>query len=132
LSDKGTGVLNGVKQLHTVTCQIPDQWAPPIAKLEIQVNKYFSRLKQDLDLGTITVGDERYLLFRGHSLAVDFLTMVQQTFEFDGDGESLEFAQNFLYDLGYSIGKSDSDNFLGSIEIEDPIAKFVSGLILPF
>jgi serine/threonine protein kinase len=133
ISDKSVGTPSGVRHAHTVTCSIPDRWAPPIAKLELQVNKYFSRLKQDLDLGTITVGDERYLLFRGHSLAVDFLQMVQSSFAFDSETESLEFAQNFLYDLGVAIGLSDSGKFLkmtASTVGDDVVAKNNLGLVV--
>jgi predicted hydrocarbon binding protein len=131
LSDKSTGAHSvGVKLAHTVTCHIPDQWAPPIARLEIQVNKYFSRLKQDLDLGTITVGEERYLLFRGHSLAVDFLKMIQASFEFDNEHDSVEFAQNFLYDLGSGIGKNDAANFLNTVAVDDPLARQNLGLVV--
>lgn len=134
ISDKSVGgTPSGVRHAHTVTCSIPDRWAPPIAKLELQVNKYFSRLKQDLDLGTITVGDERYLLFRGHSLAVDFLQMVQSSFAFDSESESLEFAQNFLYDLGVAIGRSDSTKFLKMTAAtvgDDVIAKNNLGLVV--
>lgn len=114
---------------RTVTCTVPDKWAPPIAKLEVQVNKYFSKLKQDLDCGTIMVNNERYLLFRAKSLAVDFFNLVQTSFCFDRPEQSLEFAQNFLYDLGTAIGKSDAMHFLASAGIDDPVARNNAGLV---
>lgn len=114
---------------RTVTCKAPEKWAPPLAKLEITVNNYFSKLKQDLNRGTITVNEERYLLFRGHSLAVDFMKMVKESFNFDNEDQSLEFAQNFLYDLGYAIGKSDADHFLSTTKITDIVSRNNAGLV---
>lgn len=114
---------------RTVTCKAPEKWTPPLAKLEIQVNKYFSKLKQDLDMGTIHVNDERYLLFRGKSLAVDFMDMVRSSFLFDNEDQSLEFSQNFLYDLGYAVGKADAHHFLLSTNITDDVSRNNAGLV---
>lgn len=114
---------------RTVTCMAPEKWAPPLAKLEVQVNKYFSKLKQDLDMGTIHVNDERYVLFRGKSLALDFLNMVRSSFSFESEEQSLEFSQNFLYDLGYAVGKADAEHFLKSTNINDDVAKNNAGLV---
>ena len=129
LSSRGESMLPAPTHTRTVTCTVPDKWAPPIAKLEVQVNKYFSKLKQDLDCGTIMVNNERYLLFRAKSLAVDFFNLVQTTFSFDNSEQSLEFAQNFLYDLGTAIGKSDALHFLASAGIDDPVARNNAGLV---
>jgi len=129
LSSRNDSILPPTAHTRTVTCSVPDKWAPPIAKLEVQVNKYFSKLRQDLDSGTITVNNERYLLFRAKSLAVDFFNLVQTSFNFDNSEQSLEFAQNFLYDLGTAIGKSDALHFLASAGIEDPVARNNAGLV---
>ena len=129
LSARGESMLPAPTHTRTVTCTVPDKWAPPIAKLEVQVNKYFSKLKQDLDCGTIMVNNERYLLFRAKSLAVDFFNLVQTSFSFDNSEQSLEFAQNFLYDLGTAIGKSDALHFLASAGIDDPVARNNAGLV---
>jgi hypothetical protein len=44
--------------------------------------------------------------------------MVKQTFEFTTDEESFEFSQNFLYDLGYYLGKGDSIHFFKKVKLE--------------
>jgi serine/threonine protein kinase len=113
----------------TVTCQVPPKWASSIAKLELVVNKYFSRLRQDLQSGTITIGDERYLLMRSTSLTMDFFETMKQSFEFATDEESVEFSQNFLYDLGYYLGKGDALHFFKKMKLEDLIARNNVGLV---
>ena len=90
---------------NTITCIIPPNWANPIAELEIKVNAYFSKLNQNIEKGSLKVVGERYVLFRGNNLSIDFVNSIQENFDFSTSEESLEFSQNFLYDFGSSIGK---------------------------
>jgi len=102
---------DNVQNNDTVTCIIPSKWSSPIAKLEIKVNEHFSRLHQSIEKGLLKVDKDRYVLFRANSLSIDFNEMIKESFDFNDSLETFEFSQNFLYDLGYSIGKVDSINF---------------------
>eukprot|EP01130_Rhizamoeba_saxonica_P011824 TRINITY_DN4929_c0_g2_i1.p1 TRINITY_DN4929_c0_g2~~TRINITY_DN4929_c0_g2_i1.p1 ORF type:complete len:1295 (-),score=275.79 TRINITY_DN4929_c0_g2_i1:35-3886(-) len=113
----------------TVTCIVPEQWARPMAELENEINGYFSGLNQNLDMGSITVSGDRYILFRAHSIGYEFEKMIQGMSNFTTKEEGLEFSQNFLYDLGHSLGKTDAQQFLNNIDIDDNHTLKSAGLI---
>ena len=94
----------------TVTCDIPQPWTRAIADIEVSVNAVFSVLQQDLDAGTIVVGDkaERFLVFRANALTMDFFQAVSTALKFETDAARLTFAQNLLFDFGADIGKCAS------------------------
>jgi len=51
-----------------------------------------------------------------------FTKLVEGIFDFNNIDESFEFSQNFVYDLAYSIGKSDAINFATYASCDDKIA----------
>jgi hypothetical protein len=44
--------------------------------------------------------------------------MIKQSFEFATEEESIEFSQNFLYELGYHFGKGDALHIFKRLKLE--------------
>ncbi len=112
------------------TARVPDQLEPLFREAERIVSRFFRDRVDDPTHGQIEISGERYVLVRGASLSVEFFTLVEKLY---GPGRELEarsFAQNILFDLAHSIGKSDAKNFHSKMKLDDPIARLSAGPIL--
>lgn len=77
--------------------------------------------------GTIGMLSERYLFIRAASLGKDFSQNVPTVFSIDRSSEALEFSQKFVFDLGYSLGKSDAKALRNKLNIEGLLLHAASG-----
>lgn len=110
------------------TVRVPEPMIPLFEKAETYVKDYFSTYKSDPKSGTITIGEERYILMRAKSLRVDFVKHFSEALGLSGKmGE--EAANNFLYILAQSIGREDAKHFAKTQKVIDPIAKLAAGPI---
>ena len=56
------------------TVKVPKEMEPLFEKAQNFVEDYFKTLKQDPTKGTITIGDERYVLIRAKSLRLEIFS----------------------------------------------------------
>ena len=113
--------LNSVK--------VPESMKPLFEQAEEYVKKYFSSYHADNTHGTITIGDERYILIRAKSLRVDFSKHIGALMGLP-DEMAQEAADNFLYMLAKSIGEEDAKHFEEKQHITNPIEKLAAGPII--
>ena len=111
------------------TVKVPKEMEPLFAEAESIVSRYFAKLRQDPEHGTIEVFGERYVLVRAASLSVEFFSLVEDLFGPDRTHEADEFARNILFDLAHAIGKSDAAAFHAKMGLVDPIARMSAGPI---
>ena len=109
------------------TVKVPEQFEPLFEKAEEVVSAYFSKRREDPSKGTIEIFESRYVMVRGAALSVEFFGLVEELFGKEREKEARDFARNILYDLAYSIGKSDARNFHAKMNLEDPIDKLSAG-----
>jgi two-component system cell cycle sensor histidine kinase/response regulator CckA len=109
------------------TVKVPPQFEEIFAKSEQTVSEYFKNKREDPTKGTISIGDERYILMRAASLSVEFFNIISDFFKDKGQEEAQGIAKGILYDLAHAIGKSDAEHFHTKMNLEDPIAKLSAG-----
>lgn len=102
--------------------------APLFEKAEVFVKKYFDTMKQDPTKGTITIGDERYVLIRASSLRLDLARSIGGMMNIP-EKVAEESASKILYNLAQTIGQSDARQFHTAMDVKDPIAKLSAGPI---
>jgi len=108
--------------------KVPDPMVPLFEKGEDYVRQYFSSYKADHDKGTITVGNERYILVRAKSLRLDFEKHFGAALGLPED-MAREASERFLYILGRSLGQEDAGHFIQVQGVTDPVAKLAAGPI---
>lgn len=105
----------------------PSEMESLFEKAETYVKKYFSDEKRQPNLGTITIGSQRYILVRATSMSVEFLKFIKDKYPGLDDEDAYDAAAKLLFDMAHSIGKSDANNFHEAMNVSDPIAKLSSG-----
>jgi len=109
--------------------KVPEVFSPLFEKAEQFVSEYFNRMNQDPTQGTITIGDERYVLVRAESLSVHFLEFVKGMYPAMNEIEAMAGTGTVLFDLAHSIGKGDARAFFKKLDVADPIARLSAGPI---
>jgi len=110
------------------TVKVPKQFAPLFEKAEVFVKDYFKTMNQDPSHGTITIGDERYVLIRANSLRLELARCIGGMMNIPGTVAE-QSASRILYNLAQTIGKSDAKQFHAAMKVKDPIAKLSAGPI---
>ena len=105
----------------------PKEMEPLFEKAEEYVERYFEDEKRKPDMGTITIGGQRYVLVRAASMSVGFLEFVKNKYPAFDEEDAFDAAAKLLFDWAHSIGKSDARDFHVSMNVEDPVAKLSSG-----
>jgi hypothetical protein len=108
---------------------VPEPFLDPFRSAEKTVASYFGSMSLDPTKGTITIGDERYVLVRAMSLSVHFFEFMKEMYPSFTEGEALEGAGTALFDMAFAIGRSDARAFCAKQGVVDPIAKLSSGPI---
>lgn len=111
------------------TVRIPQQFEPLFSDAEQYVENYFNKLKMDPTAGTITIGDERYILVRAASLSVHFLEFIKSMYPSLDDSDAIRASSKVLFDIAHNIGNSDAKEFHKITNVENPIAKLSTGPI---
>lgn len=102
------------------TVKVPSKFEPLFEVAEKYVDALFKEFKHEPAKGTIHVGGERYILVRGEGLFVALFDQLEKSF-----GE--EQAQEFIYNMARTIGKSDSKDFSENRKLKDPTEKLSTG-----
>ncbi|KAL6077912.1 hypothetical protein QOT17_001958 [Balamuthia mandrillaris] len=103
IGERHEGVIPGYDQLGYIQ-----------SHSSLLVNKIFQQGKVcNPTKGYVRVRRERYVFLRGHTFSTNFLSFIQSTYPSHCDfrEEATNFAINFLWDLGRSIGNSDHRHF---------------------
>lgn len=108
--------------------KVPEPMVPLFEQAESYVKSYFSTHKSDTTKGTITIGDERYILVRAKSLRLNFAKTLSESIGLSDDMAE-EAADKFLYIMAKSIGNEDAKYFCQRQNVTDPIAKLAAGPI---
>jgi predicted hydrocarbon binding protein len=104
----------------------PKEMEPLFQEAEAYVERYFRDEIRKPDMGTITIGGQRYVLVRATSMSVDFLEFIKN--KYPGlEEDAFDAAANLMFDWAHSIGKSDARNLHVSMHVNDPLAKLSSG-----
>ena len=115
--------------MSLTTVKVPKQFSPLFEKAEEVVAGYFKSMEMDPSSGTIVIGGERYVLVRAKSLSVEFFRFMADMYPGLSPKESIEGAGRVLFDMSFSLGRSDAQAFCKRLGVEDPVAKLSSGPI---
>jgi two-component system, cell cycle sensor histidine kinase and response regulator CckA len=111
--------LNSVK--------VPPEFAPLFAEAEKTVAGFFRSMSLDPSQGTITIGGERYVLVRATSLSVEFFNFMKRMYPGLSEREAQEGTGAVLFDMAFSLGRSDAQAFCEKLNVDNPMAKLSSG-----
>lgn len=111
------------------TVKVPREMELIFQKAQGYVSKYFKNKKYDPSKGSIEIFNERYILVRAASMAVDFFEVVKGLYKDSGEEEALNVARQLLFDIAHTIGKQDAKNFHKKMKLKDPIEKLSAGPI---
>jgi predicted hydrocarbon binding protein len=110
------------------TVKVPPQMEGLFIQAQDFVKRYFDTMKQDPTKGTITIGNQRYVLIRAKSLRLDLARSIGKMMNIP-EKVAEESASKILYNLAYTIGLSDAEQFHKTMDVKDPIAKLSAGPI---
>ncbi|MBW2263162.1 MAG: 4-vinyl reductase [Deltaproteobacteria bacterium] len=106
---------------------VPDEMMEEFTRAQEDVEGYFSELKLDPSEGTITAGQERYIIVRAASLSVHFLEFIMDMYPALEQAEALDASARVMYDLARAIGQSDARHFHDVTKVKEPIEKLSMG-----
>ncbi|MFQ6082192.1 MAG: V4R domain-containing protein [Candidatus Aminicenantia bacterium] len=115
--------------MKLTTVKVPERIEPLFKKAQEFVSQYFENRKEDSTKGTITIGNERYILIRAESMSVCFFEFIKNIYPGFEEEEANEIAMSILFDLSHSIGLNDAKAFHKKMKVEDSIAKLSAGPI---
>lgn len=107
--------------------KVPKEIEPLFEKAESFMSEYFSGLKLEPENGQIHIEDERYILVRADSLAVNFFEFLMNMYPTLDHDEAINSTAKVLFDMGHSIGKSDAKCCFKKNESTDPMEKLSAG-----
>lgn len=109
------------------TVRVPEAFQGLFLKAQEFVGSYFSGLRRRPEDGTLTVGDERYILMRGASVSVEFFRLVASLYRDRGREEARRIAHGFLFDLAHAVGKADARAFHRRMRLDTSLARLSAG-----
>ena len=114
-----------MRVLNTVT--VPGSMAPLFEQAQALVQSYFGDRRFAPERGSITIGDERYILVRAESLSVGFFGFTRSAYPALDDEDQFSVAGTILYDLAHGMGMADAEVFSRKMGVDDPIARLSCG-----
>jgi predicted hydrocarbon binding protein len=105
----------------------PKEMEPLFERAEEYVERYFRDEERKPNMGTITIGGQRYVLVRAISMSVGFLEFIKNKYPAFDEEDAYDAAAKLLSDWAHSIGKSDARNSSAAMKVEDPMAKLSLG-----
>ncbi len=111
----------------TKTVKVPPQFEKIFKKSEGVVAEYFKGQKNDPTKGTVTIADERYILFRAASMSVEFFKIMSELFKDLEKNTSYKMTRSMLFDIAHAVGRADAKNFSKKMNLKDPIEKLSAG-----
>lgn len=120
-------MLRSVASGQDMCVKVPGKFFSEFEEANDIVGDYFKKLKVDASKGSIEIDGERYVLVRASALSYDFFHSVITLYSNRSPKEAFEEGRNFLFDMGYVIGKEDAKRFHEKLELKDPIKKLSAG-----
>lgn len=111
------------------TVEVPENMAEKFESAQDYVKKYFEELKMDPEEGTITIGEDRYIILRASSPSVHFLEFVRNMYPALEPEEAREASSRVQYDFARAIGRADARHFHEATNVEEAIEKLSTGPI---
>lgn len=111
------------------TVRVPGEIKPLFDNAQKVVGEYFKKLKHDPTHGSITIGDERYVLVRAAALSIDFIDTIKKLYADRGEREANIIGNNFLFDISHVIGINDATSFHQKMHLKEPLARLSAGPI---
>ncbi len=97
----------------------PDPFTPLFEQAEELIEPLFNNIDRKPEIGTIKISDERYVMYRGASMAIalkDQLTTVL------GSGAGV-----VIYQFGKATGAADAKFYFNKLNITDPALRLALG-----
>jgi two-component system, cell cycle sensor histidine kinase and response regulator CckA len=112
------------------TVKVPEEFKPIFHRAEQVVKGFFDAKDFDPNRGIISISGERYVLVRAMSLSVHFFEFMKEMYPGMTEEEAIEGSGTVLFNVAYSLGKSDARAFCTKLNVSDPVAKLSSGPVL--
>ncbi len=119
--------LNLSKSVSSV--HVPENMKEPFSQAEKSVLSYFQNLVLNPSKGSIDIEGERYILVRASALSYDFFHTIINLYSEKTPSEAFSEGRNFLFDIGYAIGRQDAKRFHEKLNLTNPIEKLSAGPI---
>ncbi len=97
----------------------PDAFAPLFEMAENTISPFFDDFKRNPEEGNITVSSERYVIYRGESMAI---AMKEQLTSVLGPGAGV-----VIYQIGKATGAADAKFYFKKTGIQDPAQRLAMG-----
>lgn len=97
----------------------PDHFSDLFEKAEALVEPFFADIKFDRDNGSILLGDERYVLYRGRSMAIALRKQLETVL-----GAS---SPTIIYQIGKACGQADAVFMAEKLGLSSPEMKLAVG-----
>lgn len=97
----------------------PDAFAPLFSRAEDIITPIFWDFKRNPEMGSIHVSDERYVLYRGDSMAI---ALKEQLTSVLGPGAGV-----VIYQIGKATGAADAQFYFKKTATEDPAMRLAMG-----
>lgn len=114
---------------QTVSVSVPENMKEPFDLAEKSVLSYFKNLVLNPSKGSIDIEGERYILVRASALSYDFFHTIINLYSEKTAQEAFSEGRNFLFDIGYAIGRQDAKRFHEKLNLTNPIDKLSAGPI---
>ncbi len=88
---------------------------------------YFADRREDPQLGTIEIADQRYILVRAGAMAFEFFELVRRMFPERAESEAFELAHSMLYDLAHAMALSDVAILTERLGVQSPSERMALG-----
>lgn len=108
---------------------VPENMKEPFSQAEKSVLSYFQNLVLNPSKGSIDIEGERYILVRASALSYDFFHTIINLYSEKTPSEAFSEGRNFLFDIGYAIGRQDAKRFHEKLNLKNPLEKLSAGPI---
>lgn len=109
------------------TVSVPAVFKPVFDKAQKSVKRYFDKAIADPATGTIDINNERYLLIRASTFAINFLDTIQKIYTDREPEEAEAIGHSLLFDIAHTIGINDARSIHKKLGLVDPIEKLSAG-----
>jgi len=111
------------------SAHVPENMKKPFSKAEKSVLSYFQNLVLNPSKGSIDIEGERYILVRASALSYDFFHTIINLYSEKTPSEAFSEGRNFLFDIGYAIGRQDAKRLHEKLNLSTPNEKLSAGPI---
>lgn len=106
---------------------VPHDFESLFQAAEQYVSAYFKTRTENPEKAEILIGKRRYILVRAEGFRLQFIEALREVYSDEGLTETLDLARGFLYDLAFSMGKADAQDFHQATGVREPLEKLSTG-----